>query len=705
VETAQARPFMNIEPEDNECDNTQQYFRMNVSYETEVHNIFDPQFSDTQPSEWDEGCSAISLEEESKIDPRIYSGYSEDDDIDFETSAAIDEVKQDNFMPVESPLPVIHELKGNRIDEAPSIDNTQQMSTTLPSFNFSFEHNKGIKNEGMSLLYNSRKYEQPSKDLPMTKFEQNTIDSLETKLKIPEESTENFKLNTSSLSHSRNINILDNKGSDMSKSSSSAFKKGKKFKTVTKVEIYPEALSEYSAKTPSSLSNKSKKITKTLKTCKKIIKTSRNLKDSANSLEGKKGSAVILEVESKEDMASNLFKKTPNNYKRLSGQRTDYKTLANKKKMNKGGYHKYNRSYASGYKNTHNLTRFAQKSRVNYSVYLSQNQTIGEPEFNILDRLNTNNDYISKKNWNLKFDSSQSSPKMSNSSSIIIANTEPQTAPLWLGYERDGKKKKLANMTSPSSIDSPKTVELKPAANETETITYNLDHFKNEFEKVHSKNINKQKSLKSKLQKLKKKTNNIKKQSTNNWFSKLKYLQVNLQKTKTTTERRKSPLANDHSGVNKSKKQYSSKQTIINNYWKHKTTNYGSNSFFNSKSPIRKRSDLQPFTGNNFSKSPKVSNAFFASEQKKTTKLMKGKIRKNSPLASFSKKIKLFGKQASIGGYMSGRVSKNHTRNPSDSFQHDKRSLLNYNSPKFSSKNTNRGFKTLDLSSPIVRLR
>jgi len=51
VETAQARPFMNIEPEDNECDNTQQYFRMNVSYETEVHNIFDPQFSDTQPSE------------------------------------------------------------------------------------------------------------------------------------------------------------------------------------------------------------------------------------------------------------------------------------------------------------------------------------------------------------------------------------------------------------------------------------------------------------------------------------------------------------------------------------------------------------------------------------------------------------------------------------------------------------------------------
>lgn len=182
-------------------------------------------------------------------------------------------------------------------------------------------------------------------------------------------------------------------------------------------------------------------------------------------------------------------------------------------------------------------------------------------------------------------------------------------------------------------------------------------------------------------------------------------MQVNLQKTKTTTERRKSPLANDHSGVNKSKKQYSSKQTIINNYWKHKTTNYGSNSFFNSKSPIRKRSDLQPFTGNNFSKSPKVSNAFFASEQKKTTKLMKGKIRKNSPLASFSKKIKLFGKQASIGGYMSGRVSKNHTRNPSDSFQHDKRSLLNYNSPKFSSKNTNRGFKTLDLSSPIVRLR
>lgn len=74
-------------------------------------------------------------------------------------------------------------------------------------------------------------------------------------------------------------------------------------------------------------------------------------------------------------MAANLFKKTPDNYKRLSGPKTDYKTLAHKKKtirVYKGKSRKVGEMTA---KHTKNASKLSKKTRMKYSVYLNKNQS------------------------------------------------------------------------------------------------------------------------------------------------------------------------------------------------------------------------------------------------------------------------------------------------------------------------------------------
>ena len=88
------------------------------------------------------------------------------------------------------------------------MDNTHQMSTTMPSFNFSLK-NKNSKNDWTSMVQNSRKNDQNSREIFKSKNEQNTFDSLGGKSKIPEESRGIILQNTSNPSQSRNMNIFD----------------------------------------------------------------------------------------------------------------------------------------------------------------------------------------------------------------------------------------------------------------------------------------------------------------------------------------------------------------------------------------------------------------------------------------------------------------------------------------------------------------
>ena len=193
-----------------DCDDSRQYLRMNISYETEIHDIYNPNFSDIESIMGSDEDSRISIDNEDKMnaknDPlfdgqsieeiKIYSDYSnclepEDklDDFNIPLLSSPIDLKINNFVSSESPR-VRVESKNKKIDEGPSMDHTNQMSSTMPSFNFSFKH-KNPKTDGISLLYNSRKLDQLSKEFYKSKNEQNMFDSIAEKFKIPEEQSEN----------------------------------------------------------------------------------------------------------------------------------------------------------------------------------------------------------------------------------------------------------------------------------------------------------------------------------------------------------------------------------------------------------------------------------------------------------------------------------------------------------------------------------
>lgn len=249
---------------DDGCDNTRQYFRMNISYETEIFNIYDPKFSDTEISEDSDEGSRISIDNQDKMnaknDPlfdahsieeiKIYSDYnlgitSEENEVVLQHETSPIETKINNFMASESPKLKIKCLPKMNEDGF-SVDKSHQMSTTMPSFNFSFNNKK---KEGMSLLYNSRNIDQISKDVQKSKYEQFTIDSICEKFKIPEKCSDNFHLNSSTPAQSWNVNIFDSKIHDED-SYYSKFLQKKHAKTMTRTEFYSDAICEYSAKTP-----------------------------------------------------------------------------------------------------------------------------------------------------------------------------------------------------------------------------------------------------------------------------------------------------------------------------------------------------------------------------------------------------------------------------------------------------------------------
>ena len=153
------------------------------------------------------------------------------------------------------------DVKFKRIEDGNSIDNTNHVNTTMPSFNFSFK-NKTTRLENLSLMYNSKKLEYNSKEVTQAKNEQNTLDSITHRMKIPEEVSDNIRFESSSRSHSRNFNIFDNKIGDCH-----SYNKQLDLKTnfYNKRHLFDvDAISEYSAKTPVCYSGKRNKITKSL---------------------------------------------------------------------------------------------------------------------------------------------------------------------------------------------------------------------------------------------------------------------------------------------------------------------------------------------------------------------------------------------------------------------------------------------------------
>lgn len=239
------------------------------------------------------------------------------------------------------------------------------------------------------------------------KFEQTTYDTIEQKLKIPEESSENFQLNHSTPSQSRNLNLFDNKSNDASYSTKN-FKKNKQ--VFNKYNFYPDTISEYSAKTPSCMSSSKKnKITKSLNNCKELLRAGIEMKASVELLKKKSfETSNKISFASQSIQGAPLFKKAISNKKSPKLHKVSYGKLhAKRKQQIKSGHgshrHKYNKSYGGGIKKYSNASKGLKKTKANYSVYLSNNQNSIAPEMNILERLHTDKEYMKIKKTSMNY--------------------------------------------------------------------------------------------------------------------------------------------------------------------------------------------------------------------------------------------------------------------------------------------------------------
>lgn len=155
---------------------------MNISYESEEHNIYSPKFSSSLSSD---DRSWISIDQEDKMnaknDPlfdahsieeiKIYSNYpqnSESEEISVEKDLHQTSGKA-VIPPIRCESPHIRVDLYHRKEESGSVDNTHYWSTTIPSFNFSFKH-KNLNSEGISLLHSSRRQDLPSKEVFRSPF-------------------------------------------------------------------------------------------------------------------------------------------------------------------------------------------------------------------------------------------------------------------------------------------------------------------------------------------------------------------------------------------------------------------------------------------------------------------------------------------------------------------------------------------------------
>lgn len=319
------------------------FIQKEISFETEVHNIYDPKFdSESEESNHTGDVSRISIDNEDKMNAKmaplfdaqsieeikIYSEYSNWLENDGEwldnnlQSYPSPKFNISNPIHWESPQ-IKFDVKFKRIEEGQSIDHTNHNCSTIPSFNFSFK-NKTSKMDWTSFLQNSKRQDQNSKDFMRYKNDQNTFDS--TGLKIPEESNNNFYLNSSTPSQSRNLNYFESK--EVDKNITYTKHIHSKHPLIGKWKFDPDAISEYSAGTPSWLSARQEKVAKSLKNWKEILESAKQIKESTDGFKSQK----FINKTSRENFVFKL-RKTVSSY--MSRYKYNIKYLAHKKKMEK----------------------------------------------------------------------------------------------------------------------------------------------------------------------------------------------------------------------------------------------------------------------------------------------------------------------------------------------------------------------------------
>ena len=324
--------------EEGKVNHNNRFLKLDISFETEIHNIYNPHFdSESEESNHSGDVSRISIDNEdkmnAKMDPlfdgqsieeiKIYSDYNNllvnDHEWMDPNMQSLLSPKFNISYPVHWESPQIKlDVKFKRIEEGQSIDNTNQNCSTIPSFNFSFK-NRNSKMDWTSFLQNSKRQDQNSKDFLRFKNDQNTFDS--TGLKIPEEGNNDFYLNSSTPGQSRNLNYFENK--EVDKNITYTKHIHSKHPLIGKLKFDPDAISEYSAGTPSWLSARQEKKIKTLKILNEALQSTKMKNESTNDFKNQK----FITKTSRENFIFKL-RNTVSDY--VSSYKNNYKSLAHK---------------------------------------------------------------------------------------------------------------------------------------------------------------------------------------------------------------------------------------------------------------------------------------------------------------------------------------------------------------------------------------
>ena len=557
--------------EDGNFNPNKRFLRLDVSYETEIHNIYDPKFdSEIDESNNSNDVSRISIDNEdkmnAKMDPlfdgqsieeiKIYSDYSnwlENDGEWMDTNLQSSLSPKFNISyPINCESPQIKlDSKFKRIEEGQSIDNTNQNWSTIPSFNFSFK-NKNSKMDWTSFLQNSKRQEQNSKEFIRYKNDQFIFDSAV--LKIPEEGNDHFYLNSSTPSQSRNLNYFENKETDKNITYTKHIHS--KHPLIGKWKFDPDAISEYSAGTPSWLSARQEKIAKSLKIWKESIESTKQLKESTNDFKNQK----FLTKTSSEKFIFKL-RNTVSGY--VSSYKNNYKSLAHKKKIesSKNVVHKYNKSDTTNNNESSKLSRALRKSKANYSIYLNHYHYSNSKSIN--PQFAENSAPFSKAISNINYSPTYETPKISDNSISSMMNKELITNMSNRYIRSDGNEQNYISLTSPGCLDSNISNESNVYRTKPKVSNYNIHSFRNDFYKTHTKNVSKNRVLEKKRKELEQKAKLLKEASIHDRYSRGAQTSVSSETTKFLKYN-----SFMYQKGSTSKGVYTSKNSIYKNYWK-----------------------------------------------------------------------------------------------------------------------------------------
>lgn len=561
------------------------------------------------------------------------------------------------------------------MDEGQSIDNTNQMSTTLPSFSFK---NKTMRTDGTSLLHNSKRLDQTGKEYLKSKNDQNTFDSLGSKYKIPEEDNEDFNFNASTPGQSRNLSIFGSKG--LSGSHCKSQRLNHQNKVLNKLKnIDPEVISEYRVNTPVYDSSMREKITKSLTNCNNLLKTSQKIKESVqdkkrkafnNSQKLSTGTQKKLNLNPQSD---SIYKFNKN---KAENKKQNYKTLAEKRKnhckVSTKTVHKATKSHISDLKPKNKTSKILRKNRTNYSVYLNHNpSSLCSENKNVLERLHTGNEVVERTPLSCHYSSVQVTPKISqNTSSMgVPEEVKSDSKPC---KELEVEKLVINYVSLPSPAEEGTSSGDKIVRNKPAVVSYNLS-------KVEGKK--RKKEQEKKRLRLQKKADSI----ALNSYS--KYFQISLDKNSSKVEKRAETRLKKKDPLNASLTKTSSKEKVYRNYWKNKTAKYSTSQFFSAGGAQTSRvmPNSNEKASNNYSKiSP--------SKPKTKKKTIKGvyrdlSLKKKLSGDSFSSKLKGYHKTRKLGkGSMTSKVLDSYTRNHSKSISNQIPGFGSVQSPTFKSK-------------------